>query len=81
MHAVRRILLAGPFRPLGVHRGGGVVWIVLHVAVRLVGRVLAVLGVGRTRGCRDGWIYRHIGVRLELLLLRMIIVLGILQRH
>lgn len=76
VHAWLRVL-AGPLWSRRIHGSLRVAWIVLHVMVRSVRRVLLLVGIGRARRGGDGWIYRYVGVRFKLLLLVMIICLTI----
>lgn len=80
VHA-RLSVLASPLRSLPVHRRLRVSWVVLHVVVRGVGRVLLLVRVGRARLGGNRWIYRYIVVRLELLRLLMVMGLTIRERH
>jgi hypothetical protein len=64
-----------------VHRRLRVSWVVLHVVMRGVGRVLLLVRVRRARLGGNRWIYRYIVVRLELLRLMMVIGLTIRERH
>lgn len=75
VHA-RLWVLSSPFRTRRVHWRLRVTWIMLHIVVRGIGRVLLLMRVGWARLGGDRWIYRYIGVRLELLLL-MVMVLTI----
>jgi hypothetical protein len=73
----RLSILASPLGTLPVHRCLRVSWVVLHIVVRCVGRVLLLVRVGRARLGGNRWIYRYIVVRLELLGLLMVIGLTI----
>ena len=66
-------VLPGPFGSRRVHGRRGVPWVVLHVVVRCVRRVLLLVGVGWASRGSDRWIYRYIGVRLEVLRCLMVI--------
>lgn len=74
-------VLSSPLRALPVHWGLRMSWIVLHIVVRGVGRVLLLVRVGWARLSSNRWIYRYIVVRLELLRLLMVIGLTIGERH
>ena len=80
VHA-RLSVLASPLRTLPVHRRLRVSWVMLHIVMRGIGRVLLLMRVGWARLGGDRWIYRYIGVRLELLGLLMVIGLTIRERH
>ena len=80
VHA-RLSVLASPLRTLPVHRRLRVSWVMLHIVMRGIGRVLLLMRVGWARLGGDRWIYRYIGVRLELLRLLMVIGLTIRERH
>lgn len=80
VHA-RLWVLSSPFRTRRVHWRLRVTWIMLHVVVRGIGRVLLLMRIGWARLRSDRWIYRYIVVRLELLRLLMVIGLTIRERH
>ena len=74
MHARLRVL-SSPFRTRPVHRRLRVAWVMLHIVMRCVGRVLLLVGVRWARLGGNRWIYRYIGVRFELL--RLLVVIGL----
>lgn len=80
MHAWLGVL-SSPLRTLSIHWSLRMSWVVLHIVVRGIGRVLLLMRVGWARLSSNRWIYRYIGVRLELLRLLMVIGLTIRERH